>query len=143
MRALRAPRAPEQPPRGETPMKVLLVAGATVLLVLLLFVGCGVQTYNGIVTKDEKIKAGSSALQSQYQRRYDLVPELVETVKGAADFEKSTLTEITEARASVGKVALPSTVPDDPAKLQAFMQAQDKLSSALQHLLVVAENYPG
>ena len=70
------------------------------------------------------------------------MPQLVSVVKGAAEFEQSTLTEITEARASVGKLALPAELPDDPAKLQAFLAAQQQLSGALQRLLVVAENYP-
>jgi LemA protein len=123
-------------------MKGCLIVGGIVLLALLLLGGCGVGSYNGIVTKEEKIEAAWSQVQNQYQRRFDLVPQLVATVQGAADFEKSTLTELTEARASVGKMALPENLPDDPAKLQAFFQAQDQLSGALSRLLVVAENYP-
>ncbi|MSR60960.1 MAG: LemA family protein [Planctomycetes bacterium] len=123
-------------------MKGCLIAAGAVLLVLLLLGGCGVASYNGIVTRQETIQAAWSQIDNQYQRRFDLIPQLVSTVQGAADFEKSTLTELTEARASVGKVALPSGVTDDPAKLAAYMQAQDKVSSALSRLLVVAENYP-
>lgn len=123
-------------------MRGCLIAAGIVVLALLLLGGCGVGSYNGIVTKEEKIEASWSEIHNQYQRRFDLVPELVATVKGAANFEQSTLTEITEARASVGKMALPETLPDDPAKLQAFVEAQDRLSGALQRLLVVAENYP-
>jgi LemA protein len=123
-------------------MKSCLVAAGIALLALLLIGGCGVSAYNGIVSKDEVVSAKWSEIQNQYQRRFDLVPQLVETVKGAAGFEQSTLTEITAARASVGKVALPPELPDDPAKLQAFFQAQDQLSGALRRLLVVAENYP-
>lgn len=123
-------------------MKPLFIAAGTVLLILLLIGGCGVGAYNGIVTKEAKIEAGWSEIQNQYQRRFDLVPQLVETVKGAAGFEQSTLTEITAARASVGKAALPKELPDDPAKLKAFFEAQDQLSGALSRLLVVAENYP-
>jgi LemA protein len=123
-------------------MKGCLIAGGVVLLVLLLVGGCGVAAYNGIVTREERIEAGWSEIRNQYQRRFDLVPELVETVKGAAEFEQATLTEITEARASVGKVAMPESLPDDPAKLQAFFEAQDQLSGALRRLLLVAENYP-
>jgi len=70
------------------------------------------------------------------------VPQLVSVVQGAAGFEQSTLTEITEARASVGKMALPAELPDDPAKLQAYLAAQQQLSGALSRLMVVAENYP-
>lgn len=119
-----------------------MIVGGVVLLALLLLGGCGVGAYNGIVTKETKIEAAWSEIQNQYQRRFDLVPQLVATVKGAADFEQSTLTEITEARASVGKVAMPAGVPDDPAKLKAFLAAQEQLSGALSRLLVVAENYP-
>ena len=82
-------------------------------------------------------------VQNVYQRRADLIPNLVNTVAGAANFEKSTLTEITEARASVGQVRLdPNRAPDDPARLAEFQKAQDHLSSALSRLLVVAERYP-
>lgn len=123
-------------------MKGCLIAGGIALLALLLVGGCGVQSYNGIVSRQEKTEAAWSEIQNQYQRRFDLVPQLVETVKGAADFEQSTLTELTEARASVGKMSLPKDLPDDPAKLQAFFQAQDQLGGALSRLLVVAENYP-
>jgi LemA protein len=123
-------------------MKGCLIAGGIVALVLVLFGGCGVASYNGIVTKEERTEAAWSEIQNQYQRRFDLVPQLVSVVQGAAEFEQSTLTEITEARASVGKMALPAELPDDPAKLQAFMAAQQQLSGALQRLLVVAENYP-
>lgn len=123
-------------------MKGCLIAGGIVALVLLLGGGCGVASYNGIVTKQERTEAAWAEIHNQYQRRFDLVPQLVSVVKGAAEFEQSTLTEITEARASVGKLALPAELPDDPAKLQAFMAAQQQLSGALQRLLVVAENYP-
>jgi LemA protein len=82
-------------------------------------------------------------VQNDYQRRADLVPNLVATVSGAANFEKSTLSEITEARASVGKVNIDAkAAPTDPAKLAAFEQAQGQLSSALSRLLVVVERYP-
>ena len=123
-------------------MKGCLIAAAVALLVLLAAGGCGVGTYNGIVSQEEGIKAAWGEIHNQYQRRFELVPNLVATVQGAADFEKSTLTELTEARASVGKVALPKELPEDPAQLQAFFQAQERLSGALSRLLVVAENYP-
>ena len=80
---------------------------------------------------------------SVYQRRADLIPNLVNTVQGAANFEKSTLTEVTNARASVGRVQLdPNKAPTDAAQLQQFQQAQGQLSNALSRLLVVSENYP-
>ena len=82
-------------------------------------------------------------MENQYQRRADLVPNLVQTVSGAANFEKSTLTEITQARASVGQVKIdPNQAPTDPAQLQKFEQAQSSLGNALSRLLVVSERYP-
>ena len=123
-------------------MKGCLIAAGIVLLAVLAFGGCGVSVYNGIVAQDERVGAAWSEIQSQYQRRFELVPQLVATVQGAADFEKSTLTELTEARASVGRVQLPRELPDDPAKLEAFFKAQEQLSGALARLLAVAESYP-
>src|SRR5688572_8104891 len=123
-------------------MKGVLIAGGILLGALLLVGGCGVKAYNGIVSKETTIESHWSEIQSQYQRRFDLVPQLVATVKGAAEFEQATLTELTEARASVGKVALPAGATDDPAKLKAFLEAQQQLGGALTRLLAVAENYP-
>ncbi|HET6396509.1 MAG TPA: LemA family protein [Pseudoxanthomonas sp.] len=98
--------------------------------------GCG---YNAIQQKDEAVKAGWSEVLNQYQRRADLVPNLVATVKGYAAHESQVLTEVTEARARVGQVQVDA---DDPASLQRFQAAQGELSSALSRLLVVSENYP-
>ena len=123
-------------------MKGVLIAGGVLLGALLLVGGCGVKSYNDIVTKETTIERAWSEIQNQYQRRYDLVPQLVGAVTGAAEFEQSTLTRLTEARASVGKVALPAGVTDDPAKLKAFLDAQQELGGALTRLLAVAENYP-
>jgi LemA protein len=116
--------------------------GLLVLLVLITLIGgCG--SYNRLVGLSQAVDAKWAQVQNQYQRRYDLVPNLVETVKGAANFEKSTLTEITQARASVGQVKVnPNQAPTDPAQLQQFEQAQSQLSSALSRLLVVVERYP-
>ena len=102
----------------------------------LLLSGCG---YNQIQQKDEAVKAGWSEVLNQYQRRADLVPNLVNTVKGYAAHESQVLTEVTEARARVGQVQVNA---DDPASLQQFQAAQGELSSALSRLLVVSENYP-
>ncbi len=115
---------------------------AAAALVMLAVGGCAVGKYNGIVSNQERVEAQWSEITNQYKRRADLVPLLVETVKGAADFERSTIIEVTEARASVGKLQLPDSLPDDPAQIAAFFEAQKGLSSALSKLLVVAENYP-
>ncbi len=99
--------------------------------------------YNGLVNRSQAVDAQWAQVQNVYQRRADLVPNLVATVSGAANFEKSTLTEVTAARASVGRATInPGTAPTDPAQLAEFDRAQSQLSSALSRLLVVAENYP-
>ena len=103
--------------------------------------GCG--SYNRLVTLEQNVNKKWADVQSVYQRRADLIPNLVNTVQGAANFEKSTLTEVTNARASVGQVKLdPSKAPTDAAQLEQFQQAQGQLSTALSRLLVVSENYP-
>ena len=112
------------------------------LVVVLALGGLGVSTYNGLVASDEDVDGSWSEVQNQYKRRYDLIPQLVETVKGAADFEKSTIIAVTEARASVGKLELPPTGPVDQAQLDQYMAAQAKLGESLGRLMLVAENYP-
>ena len=103
--------------------------------------GCG--SYNRLVTLEQNVNKKWADVQSVYQRRADLIPNLVNTVQGAANFEKSTLTEVTNARASVGRVQLdPNKAPTDAAQLQQFQEAQGQLSNALSRLLVVSENYP-
>jgi LemA protein len=110
---------------------------------LLVAVGVsGVGTYNTLVAKKTDVEAAWSEINNQYKRRYDLVPQLVETVKGAADFEQAVLTEVTEARASVGKLQVGGEAPSDPAQLEQYLAAQKSLGGALSRLLVVAENYP-
>ncbi len=109
------------------------------LLLALSSTGCG---YNEVIEKDEDVKAAWSEVENQYQRRADLVPNLVKTVKGAANFEKETLTEVVNARAKVGQVRVDSSIIDDPARLKQFDEAQGKLTSALSRLLVVSERYP-
>src|SRR5438132_8757505 len=100
-------------------------------------------SYNRLVTLDQEVNKRWGDVQTVYQRRADLIPNLVNTVAGAANFEKSTLTEVTNARASVGRVQLdPSKAPTDAKQLQEFQGAQCQLSNALSRLLVVAENYP-
>jgi LemA protein len=100
-------------------------------------------SYNRLVRLQQGTDAQWAQVQNVYQRRADLVPNLVNTVAGAANFEKSTMEAVTNARASVGRVQLPAgAAPTDPAQLAAFQQAQGELGSALSHLLVVSERYP-
>ncbi len=122
-----------------------LVYRSGVMLIALGFLfgltGCG--SYNRLVTLEQNVNKKWADVQSVYQRRADLIPNLVNTVSGAANFEKSTLTEVTNARASVGQVKLdPSKAPTDAAQLEQFQKAQGQLSNALSRLLVVSENYP-
>ena len=103
------------------------------------FSGCG---YNTLVQLDEGVNQAWSQVENQYQRRADLIPNLVNTVQGAADFEKSVLTEVTEMRSKVGQMKISADDLSDPEKFEAYQKAQDQLSGALSRLLVVAENYP-
>ncbi|HEY3914519.1 MAG TPA: LemA family protein, partial [Verrucomicrobiae bacterium] len=116
---------------------------AVLVIIVLVIIAIAGGSYNGLVKKSQQVDSSWAQVQADYQRRADLIPNLVSTVSGAANFEKSTLVEITEARASVGKVNInPSSAPSDPAKLAEFDKAQSQLSSALSHLLVVVERYP-
>ena len=122
--------------------KIILRVGK-LLLVLPFFALTGCGSYNRLVQLEQNVNKKWADVQSVYQRRADLIPNLVNTVAGAANFEKSTLTEVTNARASVGQVKLdPSKAPTDAAELEKFQQAQGQLSTALSRLLVVTENYP-
>src|ERR1700693_3256291 len=118
------------------------------LLVIVIFIAFVIGlffwgTYNRLVTLDQNVNKKWGDVQTVYQRRADLIPNLVNTVQGAANFEKSTIVEVTNARASVGRVQLdPNKAPTDAAQLQQFQAAQGQLSNALSRLLVVAENYP-
>jgi LemA protein len=116
-----------------------------VLIVIVLFIlilgGCGCSGYNNMISLDENVKAKWSNVQSDYQRRSDLIPNLVNTVKGAANFEQTTLTQVVEARAKATSVNIdPANLT--PEKIQQFQAAQGQLSSALSRLLAVVENYP-
>jgi len=101
--------------------------------------GCG---YNTIQSQDEEVKAAWSEVVNQYQRRADLIPNLVNTVKGYAEQEKEILLGVTEARSKVGGIQATPELVNDPAALDRFMKAQGEMTSALSRLLVVAENYP-
>jgi LemA protein len=106
---------------------------------LALLAGCG---FNTVIQADEEVKGAWAEVQSQYQRRADLVPNLVATVKGAANFEQSTLTAVTEARAKATSIQVDPSIIDDPERLAQFEAAQQQLSGALGRLLAVAESYP-
>jgi LemA protein len=124
-------------------MKKLGIA-LIVIVGLIVVVGLSLgASYNGLVGKKQAADAAWANVLAQYQRRADLVPNLVRTVEGSATFEKSTLEAVVNARASVGKVTVnPNVSPEDPAAFQKFQEAQGQFSSALQRLLVVAERYP-
>jgi LemA protein len=122
--------------------------GCVVVLLVLLFVAVSVAlaiggSYNRLVRLQQAVDQSWAQVQNVYQRRADLIPNLVNTVSGAANFEKSTLVEVTNARASVGRVRLdPNKAPTDAAQLEEFQAAQGQLSNALSRLLVVVERYP-
>ena len=116
------------------------LAGFAMIAVFGVFLsGCGV---NNIPTYDEQAKASWSEVLNQYQRRADLIPNLVETVKGFAEQERKTLTEVVEARARATQTKLPDDILTNPEAFQKFQQAQGQLSGALGRLLVVVERYP-
>lgn len=108
-------------------------------LVPVLLAGCGVNT---IPTKDERAKAQWAEVQNQYQRRSDLIPNLVETVKGYAAQERAVLTEVTQARASATQVKVDASTLTDPAAFQRFQAAQDNLTGVLGRLMMIQERYP-
>lgn len=112
-----------------------------ILAAVLLIGGCGCGSYNGLVQQDEVVKRSWNNVQSDYQRRVDLIPNLVNTVKGEANFEQTTLTNVVEARAKATSLRVD---PADltPEKVQQFQQAQGQLSQALGRLLAVTEAYP-
>ena len=120
--------------------KIRKIFNFTLLLIVIAsFSGCG---YSSLVEQDEKVNQAWAQVENQYQRRADLIPNLVKTVQGYADFEKGVLTEVTELRSRVGQIKLSTDDLSDEEKFKQFSDAQDKLSGALSRLLVVAENYP-
>ena len=120
-------------------MEILKKYGIWIVLGLLVIWGIGI--YNGIAGKEQTVKQSWGDVESDYQRRSDLIPNLVSTVKGYANFEQETLTRVVEARASATQVKIDASNLT-PENLQAFQQAQGSLNSALGRLLAVAENYP-
>jgi LemA protein len=120
-----------------------IVIGVVVVLALILGGSCA-SKYNRLVSLDQKVKGQWAQVQNAYQRRADLIPNLVETVKGAANFEKDTYVAVTEARARAGQAAA-ATTPEsisDPAKLKEFEAAQSNLANQLSRLMVTVERYP-
>lgn len=121
------------------PVALLLVGIAVFIGVALMF---GFKTYNGLVDTDESVIQAWADVESQYQRRSDLIPNLVNTVRGAADFEQETLEAVVEARAKATSVTVSADDLSDPAKMESFMAAQEGLSGALGRLMMITENYP-
>src|SRR5437773_5191178 len=127
-----------------TGTKIALGVGGAIVLIVLIFGGAIASTYNSLVQLDQGVQSQWAQVENQYQRRVDLIPNLVNTVKGAANFEQSTLTAVVEARSKVGQVTSGAieNIARDPQAFARFQQAQDGLSSALSRLMVVAERYP-
>ena len=121
---------------------IALAILGVIILIALGVVGWGFGVYNKLVSYDENVKQSWGQVENQYQRRFDLIPNLVETVKGYAKHEESVFENVAEARASVGKITITPEVLSDPQAFRRFQQAQDALSSALTRLMAVSENYP-
>ena len=115
--------------------KIPAIIGGVLLLIVMMIAG----SYNGMVSSRESVNTAWSKVESQYQRRSDLIPNLVNTVKGAANFEQETLTKVIEARSKVTQIKVDANSPEDIAR---FQRAQGQVSSSLSRLLAVAENYP-
>ena len=123
----------------------LLGCGGVVLVLIGLVVVVGIWvagSYNGLVRSEEAVKSAWSQVENVYQRRLDLIPNLVATVKGVANFEKETYTAVTEARSRVGQIKVTPEMLNDPNAFAKFQKAQGELGSAISRLLVVSENYP-
>jgi len=116
--------------------------GAVVLIAAGMLVAWGVSSYNNMISLDQAVIQQWSQVENQYQRRADLIPNLVNTVKGYADFEKEVLTKVTEARARVSQFNITPEVLNDPQAFAKFQSLQGELSGALSRLLVTVENYP-
>ena len=124
-------------------MKKALIAVIVVVVILLIIVGKGIGTYNNIIALEEGVKAQWAQVENTYQRRFDLIPNLVSTVQGEANFEKSTLTEVMDMRSRMGgTVKLDESLMNDEAALKRFQEMQGSLGGALQRLMAVSENYP-
>ena len=123
-------------------MKTLGAVLGALALFGVMFALLAVGVYNGIVGRNEAVSKAWATVESQYQRRLDLIPNLVEAVKGSAKFEKETLTSVVEARSRVGSMTIGKGVLEDPSSFKKFEEAQAGLTSALSRLMVVVEKYP-
>ena len=124
-------------------MKKALIAVIIVVAILVIIVGKGVSAYNNIIALEEGVKSQWAQVENTYQRRFDLIPNLVSTVQGEANFEKSTLTEVMDMRSRMGgTVKLDESLMNDEAALKKFQDMQGTLGGALQRLMAVSENYP-
>jgi LemA protein len=123
-------------------LKIGCGVGVGLLVIAFIFISWIVGVYNNLVTLDEQVTQTWSQVENQYQRRADLIPNLVNTVKGVAKFEQETFTKVTEARSRVNQINVTSDMLNDPQAFQKFQAAQDNLSSALSRLLVTVEKYP-
>lgn len=122
-------------------MRNLIIIIGVILVLVLLLVFPAISTYNGLVSREEAVTSQWAQVENVYQRRADLIPNLVETVKGYANFEKQTLTDVIEARSKATQVTIDPTKLNE-GNIQAFEKAQGNLSSALSRLMVVVEKYP-
>ena len=120
---------------------ISIIVGAVIALIILVVVMWGTKIYNGMVTMNEQVTSQWGNVETQYQRRSDLIPNFVNTVKGAANFEQETLTQVIEARAKATQVTIDPTNMT-PENMQQFQEAQGQVSSALSRLMVVVEKYP-
>jgi len=123
-------------------MKKSWIVLIVVAVILLIIIGRLVGTYNTLVTMEENVNQAWAQVDNQYQRRADLIPNLVETVKGYASHEQETFQAVTEARAKVGQLTVSQEVLENPEAFQRYQQAQSQLGSVLSRLMAVAENYP-
>jgi LemA protein len=123
-------------------MMIGCAIGAVILLAIGMLVVWGINSYNNMVSLDQEVIKQWSQVENQYQRRADLIPNLVNTVKGYADFEKDVLTKVTEARAKVSQFNITPELLNDPQAFAKFQSLQGELSGALSRLLVTVENYP-
>jgi LemA protein len=123
-------------------LTIFIVVIAAILIFFGIIVMWGVGVYNNLVTSEQNVIKQWAQVENQYQRRTDLIPNLVNTVKGYANFEKQVLTDVIEARSRVGQFNVTPEVLNDPQSFQKFQSVQGELSSALSRLLAVVENYP-